>query len=326
MKALRFSRLSVLWKILLSTSLAITLIFAVTGTIVLEDATQTTSQIVEDEVKASFQAYRSLWDSRAQLLSSVSKILSTMSDVRAAFSTGDKATIRDTAGELWSKISENDAIFLVTDAGGRVIASLGGQPEEAIPAELEMVREAVPRFPKQVSGFSVRSGHLYHITITPVYVHTTSGEALLDVLVAGYDINTLVAQQLKNATGGSEFLFHSQGRVIASTLNPRATNRVLSSLAATHPPQRVTDGTFEYAPLITPLHDASGRPIAQLSILQSFEGPARRIASLQRNIIQLWILSMILGLGLTYALAKRIVEPVKDLDRAAAEVARQNFD
>ena len=31
------------------------------------------------------------------------------------------------------------------------------------------------------------------------------------------------------------------------------------------------------------------------------------------------------SLGLTYLLARRIVQPVKELDRAAAEVARQNY-
>ena len=97
----RFSRLSLLWKILLSTSVAFTLLFALTGWIVLTNATRTTSDSVDHEVNASFQAYRSLWKSRADLLSSVSLILSTMSDVRAAFGTGDEATIRDTAGELW---------------------------------------------------------------------------------------------------------------------------------------------------------------------------------------------------------------------------------
>jgi two-component system, OmpR family, sensor histidine kinase MtrB len=32
------------------------------------------------------------------------------------------------------------------------------------------------------------------------------------------------------------------------------------------------------------------------------------------------------GLGLTYLLARKIMEPVEKLDRAAAEVARQNYD
>ena len=47
-----FSRLSLLWKILLSTSVAITLLFALTGWIVLRNAIQTTSLSVEHEVGA----------------------------------------------------------------------------------------------------------------------------------------------------------------------------------------------------------------------------------------------------------------------------------
>ena len=39
-----FSRLSLLWKILLSTSVAVTLLFALTGWIVLRNAVDTTTQ------------------------------------------------------------------------------------------------------------------------------------------------------------------------------------------------------------------------------------------------------------------------------------------
>ena len=54
-------------------------------------------------MQASFHAYDSLWRSRAEMLASVSLVISRMSDVRAAFSTGDQATIRDTAKELWTR-------------------------------------------------------------------------------------------------------------------------------------------------------------------------------------------------------------------------------
>ena len=43
------------------------------------------------------------------------------------------------------------------------------------------------------------------------------------------------------------------------------------------------------------------------------------------QILLLWMLAVSIGLGLTYLLARRIVEPVRQLDRAAAEVARQNY-
>ena len=141
------SGLSILWKILLSTSVALTVLFAITGLIVQNHVINTTSKSLEEEVTASFQAYESLWRSRAEKLASVSLTLSLMSDVRSAFSTGDQLTIRDTAGELWVKISDENALFLVTDPRGRIIAYLGGAPQASLSKEFPAVRAAAPNLP-----------------------------------------------------------------------------------------------------------------------------------------------------------------------------------
>ncbi len=323
---MRFSRLSLLWKILLSTSVALTALFAVTGWIMQVHVIHSTVQSLDEEVKSSFQAYESLWKSRAKNLGTVSLILSGMSDVRAAFSTGDQATIRDTAGELWAKISDENALFLVTDPKGHVIASLGGVTP-ALGPDLPVVRAARSQFPRQATGFMERDGHLFQIAVTPVYVESIGGrQALLDVLVAGYAVDALVAQEFKKSTGGSEFLFLADGRVIASTLNPRATAELTRHIAGGWRSGRISDGVSEYEPLKTPLMDVEGKPLGDLWILRSFEGSRQRIAALRRDIALTWFCAMIVGLGLTYLLACRIVEPVKQLDRAAAEVARQNYD
>jgi signal transduction histidine kinase len=318
------SRLSLLWKILLSTSAAITVVFAITGWIVVKSAIRATSESIDHEVQASFQTYQSLWKSRADRLSSISSILSAMSDVRAAFGTGDEATIRDTAAELWSRVSDEDAIFLVTSPRGQVIASLGGIARESLPRDLPVVREALPHFPAQASGFLARGDRLYHITITPVYVQATGGTALIDVLVTGYDVNRRVAEHLKRSTGGSEFVFLSQGRVIAATLPHREAALIASQLATARRPIRA--GASEYAPLLTPLTDINGGTVGQLAILRSVDAANREIAALRRTISLLWLASVVAGLVLAYFPARRIVEPVKALDRAAAEVARQNYD
>ena len=336
MSGFRFARLSLLWKILLSTSVAITVLFAFTGWIVENNALTTTSRSLEDEVQSSFQAYKSLLQAREKLLATVSRILSNMSDVRRAFGTGDRATIRDTAGELWSSVSEENALFLVTDPKGRLVASLGGEAEAAQWRELEVVPQAARRFPEQASGFMLKDGHLYQVAVTPVYVQSGREPALLNVLVAGFVVDHLVAQSLKNSTGGSEFLFLSQGRVIASTLNPRATGelaRAVAIRASRNMPARgstaiepVSDGVVEYAPLPTLLRDIEGRTIGELWIFRSFENARLRLALLRREFVLIGLLTMMAGLALTYLLAYKIMRPVEKLDRAAAEVARQNYD
>jgi signal transduction histidine kinase len=321
----RFSKLSLLWKILLSTSVAITVLFAITGWIVLDSVGRTTAGTLEEEVRASFQAYTSLWKARADLLASVSRILSTMSDVRAAFSTRDQATIRDSAGELWLKISDESAVFLVTDPTGRVISSLGGVPVVRFDRDLEVVRAAASRFPAQSSGFTMQDGRLFHISVTPVYVQSAHGHALIVVLVAGYPVDAIVAQKLKQSTGGSEFLFLAGGHVVASTLNDRATRLVTADMPASAVPDRVSDGVVEFSRLTTPLFDLGGKPVGQLCILRSFEGARRRIAGLKRNILLLWLFAIAAGVVLNYIVARRIIGPVRQLDRAAAEVARRNY-
>jgi len=148
------------------------------------------------------------------------------------------------------------------------------------------------------------------------------------VLVAGYNVDHLVAQRLKEATGGSEFLFLSGGNVIASSLNPRATGELAKAIASGggRVIHRISDGVTEYAPLVTPLGDIEGRTIGELWIFRSFENARQALGVLRRNIVLLGLLAVLAGLGLTYLLARNIMRPVEKLDRAAAEVARQNYD
>ncbi len=321
---LRFSRLSLLTKILLSTTVAITFLFAITGQIVLHNITRTMSDSLRQEVQASFSAYTSLWKAKADLLSSVSRIMSGMSDVRAAVGTGDRATIQDSLGDLWHKISDENAFFLVTDPEGKTIVSLGGKTDLTF---IEVVQTATSRFPDQADGFFAQNGGLYHISVTPVYVQSSrGGQALITVLVAGFQVDALVAQQLKKDTGGSEFLFLPTGSGPAvSTLNPRATAAVNRSIASAHVDDLVSDGVSEYAWFRTPLKNIRGNPVGELRILRGFDDARRQIANLYTRIILLWLAAIAVGFWLTYMLARRIVEPVLQLDRAAAEVARQNY-
>ena len=142
-------------------------------------------------------------------------------------STGDQATIRDTASELWAQVSEQNAIFLVTDAQGHVIASLGGHT--GFQGQLDVVRAASRHFPRQASGFMTQAGALYQVVVTPVYLQSGSDQALWNVLVAGFGVDGVAAEALKTSTGGSEFVFSAGNTVWASTLGaaplPEASTR-----------------------------------------------------------------------------------------------------
>jgi signal transduction histidine kinase len=317
---MRFSRLSLLWKILIPTSLVMTLSFAITGWLVQRDVVRASYASVEEEAKASFQAYESLWKARANRLGAVSEILSAMSDVRAAFGTADAATIRDTAGELWSKVSKEEAFFLVSDGQGRVVASFGQPASFATNDDLPMVRAARAQFPRQASGFVQKGDELFQVVVTPVYVQSPSGPALLNALVAGYRVDAEVAQTLKNSTGGSEYVFVARHRVVTSTLAPQITAAIAPQLL------KNWAEIAEYKAFPTPLRDISGAEVGQLFILRSLAGARQRLTELRREIVALWLVALVAALVTTYLVARKIMQPVAELDRAAAEIAKQNYD
>ncbi len=321
----RLSSVSLLWKILFSTSIAITALFAITGWIVQRQVGRIASLSVEEEVRASFQSYESLWRARAEQLAGTSLVLSRMPDVRAAFGTGDPLTIRDTAGEIWDKISKRGGILLVSDPHGAVLASLGSPPDVKI-QELPVVRAAANRFPNQAMGFLLNSDRLYQIVITPVYVAAGQGSALLNVLVAGVEVDAQLARELEQSTGGSQFVFRSQGRVVASTLDPASTAQLSAGAGRSGVVEQIRLGDAEYSQFTTPLVDLEGKSIGDLRILRSFESARRRIASLRANIVLAWLGAIILGLGLTYLLARRILKPVKALDQAASEISKGAYE
>lgn len=300
----RISSVSLLWKILLSTSIAITGLFAVFGWIAQSQFVRVASVNLEEEVRVSFQAYESLWRARAGQLATVSLVLSRMPDVRAAFSTGDEATIRDTAGEIWEKIARRDAFFLVTDPRGIVLSSLGGFPVLTA-RDFPAVVDAARQFPKQASGFLPHGDRMYQVVITPVYVAAAREPALLNVLVAGFEVNHDLARELRDSTGGSDFVFLAGGKVIASTLK---------------------DNAADYRQFATQLADLRGNPVGELRVLRSFDAARRRIAEFRTVIAIAWGIAVLAGLLLTYVLARRILRPVQALDRAATELSKGNYD
>ena len=77
----------------------------------------------------------------------------------------------------------------------------------------------------------VEGSQLYQIVVTPVYVEAQQGEALLNVLVAGYPVTPSLAATLKQSTG-SDFIYLAEGNTVVSTLDPNTT-RVLAASAPT---------------------------------------------------------------------------------------------
>ncbi len=298
-------RHSLRMKILAATAAAVTLLFAATGVIVQRHALGLIMQSLEEEIRAGFRAYEALWRAREEMLASVSLLLSRMPDVRAAFSTGDEATIRDTAAEIWSRITREDALFVVCDPQGRVIASLGAEPDPAI-GRLELVERARARFPGQASGFHALGRGYYQVVVTPVYVSTPRGPTLINVLVAAFAVNDSLARRLEEAIPGVRFVFHARGAAIGAA--------------------RPVPRSAFVRELRRPLRGVDGQTAGELKIIRALESTPAVLERLRRDIIWIWAGALLLALALAALLFRRMLLPLAELDAAAQEISRGNFD
>lgn len=316
-------RFSLVWKISLSTAAALLLLLLVAGHFVQDQTEATLERNLDAELENSFKAYESLWSARTEILRSVSLVLSTMSDVRAAFRTNDRATIQDTVDEMWKRISLSDALFFVTDGKGDVVAGAGGGQ---FARNLDVVRDALPHFPAQSTGFSTQEGRLYEFVVTPVYVQTESSLGLLNVLVTGFPVGDGVAKELKAQTGGSDFVFLQGSKPVATTLSTEDTTRIAMQYRRGTGLRHLDLGDREYAVLGTPLRNLAGTQDGDLLIVHNFDAIRRDIDSLRLKLGVTWLLATLVGLAITVLLARRTLKPIQELDQAAARITEQKYD
>ena len=148
------------------------------------------SDSLQEEVQNSFQAYTSLWQSRADLLSSVSRLLSQHDGSAAGVQHRRPGHHRGYRRRTVVQGLRCESDF-PGDRSQRQSDRVAGRQVTTIPLDrnLHVVPEAAKKFPQQSTGFFLQNGELYQISVTPVYVDSTHGRALLNVLVAGYRVD-----------------------------------------------------------------------------------------------------------------------------------------
>ncbi|MCC6341960.1 MAG: sensor histidine kinase [Bryobacterales bacterium] len=316
-------RISLLWKIWLSTSVALTAMFALMGYLVQERVQYTASRSLRDEVQSSARAYQALWEERVEALETLVRVSSGMPAALPAIESGGAGARASMAEVLRRALGRTraHAFLLLSGARGEVVMVF--PRDSAVPANVPALVEHARRyFPRQAKGFFVENSVLHQVALTPVY---DAAGKLSGALMAGFPVNDAVARELKESTGRSEFIFAARGQIYASTMSDRLTGTVVRNLAR-QPSMLVSDGTHEYVPLSRDLEDIEGKAVGKLYILRSFEDARESIAALRRRIFFIWGAAIVIGLLVTYLAAEWIVKPVKDLDRAASEVAMQNYN
>ncbi|MBV8906375.1 MAG: HAMP domain-containing protein, partial [Acidobacteriia bacterium] len=313
-------RFSLLAKIYLATAVSVTAFFAAAGWFFLYQASAALHSGVEQEVRAGLATVDASFESRTERLATASALLASMSDVRAALGTRDTATIRDAATEFWARAQAGNsqiapAAFAVADPRGLVLAAVAGQAPSAIETGQQLPKSVLDparqSFPQQSRAFAQWDGTIWQILATPVYVDSGNRPALLSILLAAHPLTEQTLQDLKQRTGGIDFLLRVAGRTTLATVDTGAS--------------RIASQPEHFAIHSTVLRDGGGNALAELWAVRSFQAVEARVGALRQKMIIAWLIAVVAGLALSYKLAHRIVRPVRALNHAAQEVGRENY-
>ncbi|MBV8068998.1 MAG: HAMP domain-containing histidine kinase [Acidobacteriaceae bacterium] len=319
-----FGAVPLRWRVFLATSTTVTLLFALAGWGLEQYLISVADDSARAEIQASIRAYEAIWRARTQVLLATTAVMGAMSDVRAAFETQDERTIRDSAQELWSRVSDQAAVFLVLNPHGRLITTLGdnvaGLSASTIP--VEAISE---KFPAQLSGYVRDKTGLFYVVLTPVYVQGSRGPLLLNILCAGFPIDDRMGRELKTLAPESDFVFLDKERIFASTLD----RHLVAGLPAFV--QSGLDSTGkrlwrdQFIVFHRDLEGIRGGPMAELGILYSYAHVRTSLMKLRRVVALAWVLTVAAGLLISSYMTRRLLAPVKLLDKAASAVGAGNY-
>ncbi len=310
-------RIPLLWKIWLSTSVALTALFALLGFLVLRSVQNEAAASLLREAQGSAKAYQAIWDARAEQLQSLAAMVGELPVSPA---------LLENPG-FWSRMHSElrgPSFLFVVDPNGKVRQRY--PPHGAPQLDLGVLLESAQKtFPQPLTGFLTATSVLYRVVLTPLYDGSSEHNARTGVLVGGFAINHAVARELKARSGSSECIFLARGQIFGSTLDDHATGNVARHLGRAAAGSVVSDGKLEYVPFEQVLEGLDGAPVARLWILRPFAEARRSLALVRQRILLLWGAAIVAGLILTYAAVSRLLKPIRDLDAAASEVAMQNY-
>ncbi len=297
--------------------------------------------IAQDEamrsIESSAAAHAAFQDQSLGRLQLMSRLFAADPYLVAYLSEGDTASIVDQlANERQQELGYDFAILL--NPQGRVVArsdnpNAAGQDLSRQPLVAEALAGA------EASGVWQEGDRLFYTVAVPVK------RGLFDLfgfLITGYAIGGSTVDDLRPISGSDVAIvtLGEKPRVIATTLKGDtvrelgealrpsldAMQKALQANDEEMPRTELTLDDDEWLALPSPLLDASGKPVAATVALASLSKELAAYREIETVLILVGLLSALIAGGLSFALVRRTLQPIKRL-AAAAEAARQgNYD
>ena len=305
-------------RIFLSSATLAVLCIGVALYLISVQVTREAQRTLERDIVATGAQIDQLRAERTRTFTVMAHLIADLPKLKSAIDTNDPPTVQDIARGYQSQL--NASLVVLTNRSGGVLYSAGGSPRAAaIAANQPAVREALAGH-DSLSLLPQPNGILQVITV-PVSVYEHRPE-ILGTLSVGFLLDDSLLTEMKRITG-SDLAFGMDGQILASTL-PRTLHAVLADHLRTSR-SRVRLENEEYEALSRPLAATAGRdatgsgPVAL--ILRSRTEQLQSLQAIHTSLALTAVLAVLIGLALSFAVARTIARPLAAITDVMREVA-----
>jgi signal transduction histidine kinase len=281
-------------------------------------------KIVAD-LQNSVHTFQDFQRERESTLSRSAELLADLPNLRALMTTRHEATIQDVSMGLW-RLAGSD-LFVLADRTGRVVAMHTTASEFNREVAQHSLDNSLNR--DAPNHWWLGAGHLYEVSLKPIYFGPAAQNQQLGFLIIGYEINGVVASQVSRVAA-SHVAFYFGDKIVQSTLKPLQQTE-LARFSALHETTSSSDAEEVWLGgekfLATSLDLTTlESPSVRLTVLKSYAQTTAFLSSLNQLLLTLGFIAVLGGSALAFVLSHTFTRPLGTLVAGVRALEKGNFD
>ena len=278
--------------------------------------TREAENALQREILATRELVDDLRTSRTANFQMMARLVADAPTLKAAVDTDDPPTVEPIVNDYQKRLRTH--LLLVTSRSGRVLASSGLPPDEAV----QLAGPFAHGLPLETERSILvgRPNGLLQLVTVPILLGVEKPE-VLGSLSLGFLLDDTLAAQLRD-TSGSDIAFAMNGEILAST-RPHEERPVLADLLEHEAaPSDVTLAGEQFVAAPLPLEPGAGTSGPVAIILRSRTEHLLLLRSLHASLAATAIAAVLLATILSFAVARTITRPMAAITRVMRDVAR----
>ena len=283
-------------------------------------------QKIEEELAVGERIFARLLEQNRERLSQAARVMAADYGLREAIASDDVATVASALSNHGGRIKADMTMLVSMD--GMVVADSFADGFPPRQFEFPMLIERAARN-GSASSIELISGHAYQLVVVPVLAPLPTSW-----IVVGFVVDDALAAELRQLTTLEVSFLESSSpgfgdgnwRALASTLDKRdaALTATLPALPAATAVQHIGEGANEQQIRVISL-DHYGEAALVAVLQRSIREAVATFDNLRHTLIGLGIVSLLLSIAGSFAIALNITRPISELSEAAQRIQSGDY-